>query len=238
MDERNFRAVARERLTGEWGVSIAVAAVAALLGGLLVGGSFLPDLETAVSLPIPFVTELAEKLNEALTFDFFSLTLKFGTGSLFGFAAMIIGGVLQLGYAKFLLAQHDGRPHEFADLFSQFDRFGAGFAQNFLRGLYVFLWSLLFVIPGIIAGYSYAMTPYLMVDFPELTASEAIQKSKELMDGHKGDLFVLDISFFGWAILCTLTANIGHLWLNPYRNAAYAAFYRELLAQHRVTSVE
>lgn len=238
MDERNFRAVARERLSGEWGVSIAVAAVAALLGGLVVGISFLPDLETIVSLRIPWLTEFFEKLSEPLKYGRFSLRFNLGTGSLFGFAAMIIGGVLQLGYAKFLLAQHDGRPHEFGDLFSQFDRFGAGFVQSFLRNLYVFLWSLLFIIPGIIAGYSYAMTPYLMVDFPQLTASEAIEKSKELMDGHKGDLFVLDLSFFGWAILCMLTANIGNLWLNPYRNAARAAFYRELLARHRVTSVE
>lgn len=238
MDERNFRAIARERLNGEWGVSIAVAAVAALLGGLLVGGSFLPDLEASLSRSIPFLTEWAEKLNEALSIDLFSLTLKFGGGSLLGFAAMILGGVLQLGYAKFLLAQHDGQPHEFSDLFSQFDRFGAGFVQGFLRNLYVFLWSLLFIIPGIIAEYSYAMTPFLMADFPELTASEAITKSKELMDGHKGDLFVLNLSFFGWALLCLLTANIGNLWLNPYRNAAYAAFYRQLLADQRYTSVE
>lgn len=238
MDERNFRAIARERLDGDWGVSIGVAAVAALLGGLLVGGSFLPDLEAAVSLNIPFLTELVEKLNESLSFGRYSLKLNFGTGSFLGFAAMILGGVLQLGYAKFLLAQHDGQPHEFSDLFSQFDRFGAGFVQGFLRNLYVFLWSLLFIIPGIIAGYSYAMTPFLMADFPQLTASEAISKSKELMDGHKGDLFVLDLSFFGWALLCLLTANIGNLWLNPYRNAAYAAFYRQLLADQRYTSVE
>lgn len=178
MDERNFRAIARERLRGSWAVSIGVAAVACLLGGLLTGSSFLPKVESELGMAVPFLTEFFEELSEEIEFGSFSFRLNFGSYPLFGFAAMIIGGVLQLGYAQFLLRQHDGKAYEFGDLFSQFDRFGAGFVQGFLRNLYVFLWSLLFIIPGIIAQYSYAMTPFLMADFPELTASEAIRRSK------------------------------------------------------------
>ena len=72
------------------------------------------------------------------------------------------------------------------------------------------------------------MTPFILEEHPELTASEAIARSKALMDGHKMDLFLLDLTFLGWAILAALTANIGYLFLNPYLNAAYAVFYREI----------
>ena len=90
------------------------------------------------------------------------------------------------------------------------------------------LWSLLLIIPGIIAGYSYAMTGYILAENPELTASEAIARSKEMMAGNRFRLFCLHFSFIGWEILCTLTLGIGNLWLRPYKQAAEAAFYREI----------
>lgn len=224
MDERNFRARARAVLQNNWGLSIGAAAVAYLLGGLLTGSSFLPDLNS----------EIAEMLQISYERPAFMGTIT----SALSFAGFIIGGTVQLGYTKFLLNQHDGKPYEFNDLFSQFDRFRDGFLQSFLRGLYITLWTLLFIIPGIIAGYSYAMTPFLMAEHPDMTASQAIAASKEMMDGHKGELFALDLSFFGWLLLCVLTLNVGHLWLNPYRNAAYAAFYRELQAQYTTESAD
>lgn len=224
MDERIFRARARAVLQNSWGVSIGAAAVGYLLGGLIVGASFLPN----------FQSDLAELLDISFETPYLAVQIT----SLLSLVSFIIGGVIQLGYVKFLLSQHDGKPYEFNDLFSQFDRFGDGFVQSFLRSLYITLWTLLFIIPGIIAGYSYAMTPFLMAENPELSASQAIAASKEMMKGHKGELFALDLSFIGWALLCILTLNIGNLWLNPYRNAAYAAFYRELQAQTRYTTVE
>ena len=93
--------------------------------------------------------------------------------------------------------------------------------------------QMLFIVPGIIKGYSYSMTPFIMAENPELSASEAINRSKAMMDGHKTELFVLDLTLFGWAILCALTLNLGNLFLNPYRNAAYAAFYRQISGQRR-----
>lgn len=222
MDSAYLRQRARDSLEGRWGLSIGVAAVAALLGGLIVGISFLPDIQRHVTEQTSF---------GRLTLSN-GISIGFNGGGL-GLAAMIIGGVLQLGYAQFLLRQQNRGDGEFNDLFSYFDRFGAGFAQSFLRELYSALWGLLFVIPGIVAGYSYAMTPFLMVEFPELTASEAIARSKQIMDGHKMDLFLLDLSFFGWMLLAALTLNIGNLWLNPYRNASHAAFYLELRKAQR-----
>ena len=218
MTSKELRAIARENLQGNWGISVGVALVAALLGGMVAGSgniSFQFNEDTVRNLPpvfwgflLPFVSAVG----------------------LLGLAAFILGGVVELGYAKFLLKQHDKKELVFSDLFSQFERFGTGFAQRFLRMLYTALWALLFVVPGIIKSLSYAMTPFILEDHPELTASEAINRSKKLMDGHKMDLFILNLTFIGWEILSGLTLGIGFLFLNPYRNAAYAAFYRNISA--------
>ena len=216
MDTKEIRRQARAHLQGSWGLSIGVAVVACLLGGLLTGMSFIPEISYWKQLDFSETWEIRE-----------GLRIGFKNG-IFGLASFLLGGVLQLGYARFLLRQHDGKPTEFNDLFSQFDRFGTGFAQHFLRSLYTLLWSLLLIVPGIIAALSYAMTPFILEEHPELTANEAIRRSKELMRGHKTDLFILELTFIGWSLLCILTLNLGHIALNPYKNAAYAVFYREI----------
>ncbi len=98
--------------------------------------------------------------------------------------------------------------------------------------IFVVLWSLLLVIPGIIKSLSYAMTNYILVDRPDLSANEAINLSKEMMYGHKFDLFYLYLSFAGWFILCILTLGIGYLWLLPYVQTAQASFYLDVKADY------
>ncbi len=102
----------------------------------------------------------------------------------------------------------------------------------FLMTVFVCLWSLLLLIPGIIKAYAYAMTPYILVDKPELSANEAINLSKAMMKGHKFDFFWLSLSFIGWGVLCILTAGIGLFWLLPYTYTAYAAFYQDVKAEY------
>lgn len=217
MQSYEIRKIARENLAGNWGISVGAALVAALLGGMIVGGgsniNFQINENTLRDLPWFLWSVLIP------------LTSLAGLLSLVSF---ILGGVVELGYAKFLLKQHDRQELWFSDLFSQFHRFGTGFAQQFLRILYVTLWMLLFIIPGIVKGLSYAMTPFILEEHPEMTASQAIKASMRLMDGHKMDLFILNLTFFGWWILACLTMGIGFLFLNPYMNAAYAVFYRDI----------
>lgn len=97
-----------------------------------------------------------------------------------------------------------------------------------LSTIYIFLWTLLLIIPGIIKSYSYALTPYILVEHPEMSANEAIEESMRLMDGHKFDLFYLQLSFIGWAILSILSLGLGVFWLIPYQMTAQAAFYRDI----------
>ena len=102
----------------------------------------------------------------------------------------------------------------------------------FLMSVFIFLWSLLFVIPGIIKAFSYAMTPYILEEHPELTANEAIDHSRAMMKGHKFDLFWLYLSFIGWGILCIFTLGIGLLWLVPYMQTAQSSFYEDVKADY------
>ena len=96
------------------------------------------------------------------------------------------------------------------------------------------LWTLLLIIPGIIKAFSYAMTPFILDEKPELSVTEAIHHSRMLMKGHKFDLFWLYLSFIGWGILCIFTLGIGFLWLSPYMTTALASFYEEVKAEYAV----
>jgi uncharacterized membrane protein len=98
-----------------------------------------------------------------------------------------------------------------------------------LMFLYLFFWYLLLVIPGVIKTYSYALVPFLLKDDKKLKYNKAIDKSRKLMDWHKLDLFVLDLTFIGWAILSILTLGIGFLWLMPYHQITRAAFYEDVI---------
>ena len=92
------------------------------------------------------------------------------------------------------------------------------------------LWSLLFVIPGIIAAYRYRMALYLLLDHPEMSVMQCIQESKRMMKGHKGELFVMDLSFLGWASLESIPV-FGYavqVWTTPYISMSYVLYYEAL----------
>lgn len=102
----------------------------------------------------------------------------------------------------------------------------------FLRDLFVGLWSLLFVIPGVIKSYEYRMVPYLLAEHPEMGSSEVLARSKEMMAGNKWETFVLDLSFIGWALLGAITMGIVYIfWTSPYINTTEAALYHRLSGQ-------
>lgn len=120
-------------------------------------------------------------------------------------------------------------------LFAPFKQYARTVGAVLLVFVYTLLWTLLLVIPGIIKAYSYSMTFYILCENPEMTAGDAITASQKMMDGHKMDLFLLSLSFIGWAILASITFGIGYLWLIPYIYTAYAAFYETLKKETSVT---
>lgn len=99
---------------------------------------------------------------------------------------------------------------------------------QFMKNLYIFLWSLLLIIPGIIKSYSYAMVPYLLADNPGLGVKRAIELSKEMTNGEKMDMFILDLSFLGWWLLGFIACCVGIVFVYPYYYATHAELYRVL----------
>ena len=116
--------------------------------------------------------------------------------------------------------------------FQAFNQYGRYLGTSLLMTVFVFLWTLLLIVPGIVMGYAYSMTPYIMHDHPELSASECIAKSKQMMKGYKWKLFLLDLGFIGWLLLCVLTLGILTLWIQPWMECSHVKFYEELKARH------
>ena len=151
-----------------------------------------------------------------------------------GWIVSLAAVVLEFGFAAFYLSVIRAGDIKFSTLFNaSFEGFFKKLGTYWLQVLYLALWSLLFFIPAIIKGYAYAMTEYILLDNPEMTANEAITKSREMMNGYKWKLFVLDLSFIGWRLLGgipVLGTVLNLLYVNPYYAATRAQFYEELKA--------
>ena len=232
----DFRRFAREALKGKWGIAVLAGFLASLLGGVASSGGveFNFELEEgSADISINVLNQEISILDEYAG-DIISFLLSIaGTIVVVSLVMaafyLIVGSVVGVGYAKFNLDLVGQRQEpDVKTLFDYFKYWQTTAVAALLRGLYVFLWSLLLVIPGIVAGYSYAMTNYILADHPELSPSEAIARSKEMMQGNRWRLFCLEFSFIGWSILCAFTMGIGNLWLTPYTQAAIAAFYRDI----------
>lgn len=141
---------------------------------------------------------------------------------------LLISAVVSVGTSHYFTKLASNRPAQIADLFAYFRYFGKVVWVRIVVLCYVMLWSLLFLIPGIIAAYRYAMVPYLIAEFPDLTVEEAMEESTRLMNGRKMELFWLHLSFIGWIFLAAIMGGIGMLWVMPYMYTAEAAFYLDV----------
>lgn len=160
----------------------------------------------------------------------YSAIMSFASSFSIGIGTIIITGALTAGLCRAFLGLLRSKRLEFNDLFSFFNQnFVNALVMGLLQTVFVFLWSLLFLIPGIVASYSYSMAPYILADYPELNGSDAITVSKKLMQGKKGRLFCLHFSFIGWILLSILTFGILlFVYVEPYMQTAQAAFYESI----------
>lgn len=145
---------------------------------------------------------------------------------------LLITGPLNLGLTICFVNLVRQNPFRLEDLFNGFKNFTSSFVLFLLTTIFTTLWTFLFIIPGIIARYRYAMAYYILNDNPDMSANEAIKQSSLMMKGHKWRLFCLHLSFIGWILLCTITivGIIGLLWVIPYMKTAETCFYENLKA--------
>ena len=149
-----------------------------------------------------------------------------------GIAMLLLSGPLALGMVMLALNVIRGYAVKVETLFDGFKNFGKAFLLALINEIFIFLWSLLFIIPGIIKTFSYSMSPYILADNPGIEPNEARKQSMAMMKGHKWRLFCLEFSFIGWWLLCGLTLGILTFWVTPYVQTAIAEFYQDLLVRN------
>lgn len=142
--------------------------------------------------------------------------------------SILITGPLTFGVAMFSLGIARDTFVEIKTVFAGFSHFFLALRTHLLRFLFIFLWALLLIIPGIIAAISYSMTFFILADEPNLSALDALKKSKRMMQGFKWKLVTLHLRFIGWAILSVFSFGIGFIWLTPYIKVTEAKFYDDL----------
>jgi len=205
------------------------AVLVSLVFGLLGGGEVL-RLERRIDLDQ--MTSQAPELFDPSIFNpfYWSLLLFVAIALIIGLVlglcwSLFVAGPLEVGHNRFYLESRF-QDSPFARLFYAFScgSYGNIVKTQFLAKLKIFLWSLLFVIPGIIKSYEYAMVPYLLAENPAMPSERAFELSRDMMEGRKWDLFVLDLSFFGWELLASIVV-IGGIFLQPYIEATHAEVY-------------
>ena len=144
--------------------------------------------------------------------------------------SIIVAGPLTYGLSLiFLKLARTKDPINIGDVFKGFtDDFGGTFLLGLMQAIFIFLWSLLFVIPGIIKSYAYSMAFYIKIDHPDYDWKKCLEASEEMMKGHKMELFILELSFIGWIIVGSLACGIGTLWVSPYMMASFTNFYESI----------
>ena len=208
--KQNFvlRNEAWNTLSGNWGNSVLIYFLISLLSGIISG-------TVAVLLP-----ELSSIANLAT-----SIFLTYP--------------LIYVFVVKLMSLVRENKPVALNDFIDTFKvKYSRALPVMGLTFVYIFLWTLLLIIPGIIKSYSYALTVYISEDNPELTPEECINKSMEMMNGNKWKLFLLDLSFIGWVFLSILTLGIALLWFRPYLETARIYFYEDLKSSLETKAIE
>lgn len=206
---------AKQSLRGNWGQAIIVFLITAIIVGIFTGAGHWLD-ETYIN------------------YDGTNIFYRFASpiGSILLWIGSFIGLSRNIAFLELRDDQKEEKPYMAA--FSVFteNRFGPELINFVLVSIFTFLWTWLLIIPGIIKAYSYSMTPYIVKDMvasdKQVGATDGINASKELMKGHKMNLFIFDLSFLGWNILAAITCGLGYLWVTPYYQTAKANFYRHI----------
>jgi uncharacterized membrane protein len=161
------------------------------------------------------------------TYFVFMLLMAVAGGTML---VLLAGGAFALGISTFALAMARKEEAKLEMIFSGFQYFGKTLGLFLLVMLFIFLWSLLLIIPGYIAAISYAQAFFIMSDDPDIGVMDAINRSKKMMYGYKWKYFCLGLRFTGWMMLGVLSAGIGFLWIMPYMSISFAKFYENVKA--------
>ena len=224
LKSKELRAKAWESLNGKYWKAFFVVLVLGLLvsiGTSMV--SYASNMVDAVNKIDPTKMDAAMKEKALVTYAVAAVLTLVGT-----VIGIFVGDAATVGLSHYFIKNTDSKP-TFGNAFYGFKvKYFRNIGTLLLVGIKTALWSLLFIVPGIIKAYEYAIIPYILANDAEISSKEAFKKAKAMMTGNKWRLFKLNLSFIGWGILCVMTLGIGTFFLMPYINAAAAEFYVEL----------
>lgn len=218
-----YKEIARDALRGNWIKAIVAGLVAGWLGVFSSSLFFIAEYALAAIALIHFL----EFLPGFYPILFIGITV-------IALIYFFIGGVIRLGYIDFNLALLDRRKNGISRLVSRIPDWWRVLCAKITLFFALSLGYLLFIIPGIVMKYSYAMVPYILEEKRDFSVREAFRASKQIMKKHKWEFFCLRLSFIGWYLLGILTLGIGFIFINPYRYAVEAAFYNEVSGRAEV----
>lgn len=228
LDRKQIKAEAKQRLStakvNPYGFTLIYMLIGVVLGGL--------SLYAAVPRLVVSVTQM-QQLNPAFSVQIpaYLTNLPALPSGIAGFVSVLVGLVailLEAGVVLYHLGVWRGEEKPFSTLFEGFTIAGKVIVLSILEVVFIWLWSLLFLIPGIVAAYRYRFALYNLCENPELSAIEALNMSKAQTKGYKGSLFVLDLSFLGWDILAGFTSGILDIWLDPYKMQTEMGFFQTI----------
>ncbi|MDE7290936.1 MAG: DUF975 family protein [Treponemataceae bacterium] len=222
-ERKKFKAAALEQLKGRWKIPV----LATLLTYVLIG------IFTAAVFALFGLNFLATDNDYSLSaLGNSGIFVSYSPSRISEFFDIILSGVVFVFFVAILNVHNtmlkENRKIYFSDFTNGLNQWWQAFRGGLWFILWVFAWSLLFLIPGIVKFYSYSMMFFIMAENPEIGVCKAMEISKELTRGYKGELFVLDLSFIGWSILASIPCGLGLLWLMPYMNMTKTNVYQYL----------
>ena len=211
MNFKTLKANARKSLEGKWKNTVLIT----LIFGVIIG--------------------VASTIDNTISSKMFEPTVINGIEyrQSFSIITIVVTALIGLGFSSYFLRVSRNETPEIEELFSKTSLFGGYLLLIILTAIFVSLWTLLLIIPGIIASISYSMASLIKLDNQDMKAMDCIRKSKEMMKGHKWEYFKLMFSFIGWIILGIFTFGILYFWLMPYMMVTECNFYNELLKEKK-----
>lgn len=213
-DRKKYKKFALIQLNKRWTIPVVIT----FISGLIVGLVEFPDILTSI--------KLISRGNEELT----------AASTIYSEIRSIIVCFIcyVLAYAQthvYLKMSRGPEPVSLGDFFEGFTKWGRSILAGIWQNLWETLWSLLFIIPGIVKHYSYCMTRFIVMEYPEIPVTKALRISKVITYGHRMDIFIMELSFLGWSLLCLLTCGIGFFWLTPYMQLSLTNAYHSILTE-------
>ena len=227
---KDFRRIAWESMQKDYWIAFVVSLVESVLAGSLVSVAIVIELARLLNKTAGISVQDAYRSPVSVTLIII-LIIALVIASIWIIIQFLLGGTVNLGNCRYYVQLVEKKESKFSLLFSGVDSFGKALGLRCWQILWIFIWSVMLIVPGIIAAYRYSMSPYILAENPDMSVREAMRESKRIMHGNKLRLFRLYMSFIGWFILCVLTLGVGWPFLAPYVNAAVTAFYLDVSGQ-------